>query len=252
MESVRKPFTGVLNIIRFNWHFYVLAILLAIGLLLLTNFLPKNLIPYCFGLAVLILVPLLLSLAISYYVYDFSNLYELPWLKDLPAETTETILNLHAGFDETSFSIEKKFKSSKLIVFDFYNPEKHTEVSIERAQKLSGKYPGTIGISTDKIPLADNSVDKILITFAAHEIRNEAERIAFFKELHRVLKRGGRIFITEHLRDTPNFVAYTIGFFHFYQRKNWLKIFKKVNLQVVGEIKTTPFVSTFVLKNHTN
>ena len=25
MENLRKPFQGILNIVRFNWHFYVLA-----------------------------------------------------------------------------------------------------------------------------------------------------------------------------------------------------------------------------------
>jgi hypothetical protein len=30
MEEMRKRFQGVLNIIRFNWHFYILAIVLVL------------------------------------------------------------------------------------------------------------------------------------------------------------------------------------------------------------------------------
>jgi ubiquinone/menaquinone biosynthesis C-methylase UbiE len=73
--------------------------------------------------------------------------------------------------------------------------------------------------------LQANSVDYIFLIFAAHEIRNEAERTSFFKQLKNVLKDDGKIIVTEHQRDLPNFIAYTIGFFHFYTNKTWKKIF---------------------------
>jgi ubiquinone/menaquinone biosynthesis C-methylase UbiE len=98
--------------------------------------------------------------------------------------------------------------------------------------------------------MLDNSADKIFIIFAAHEIRNVQERIEFFKELRRVLKPTGEIIITEHLRDIPNFLAYNIGFLHFYSKPTWLHIFKLAELTLKNEQKITPFISTFTLTKY--
>ena len=64
----------------------------------------------------------------------------------------------------------------------------------------------------------------------------------FFKELQRILKPSGRIIITEHLRDVPNFIAYNIGFFHFFSLKNWMTIFKHSNFKMKKHIKFNLFV----------
>ena len=100
--------------------------------------------------------------------------------------------------------------------------------------------------------MESNSADKILLILAAHEIRNGNERIAFFKELNRIIKPTGQIYVTEHLRDTANFIAYNIGFFHFYSKKSWLDTFAKANLAISQEIKQTPFISTFILVKNGN
>jgi hypothetical protein len=78
------------------------------------------------------------------------------------------------------------------------------------------------------------------------------ERIAFFKELNRILKPEGKIYITEHLRDWVNFIPYSVGFFHFYSKNNWSKIVHSSDLKIEKEIKTTPFVSTFILTKNGN
>ena len=80
-------------------------------------------------------------------------------------------------------------------------------------------FPGTRSINTSNIPLPEDSADKIFVTLSAHEIATDDERIAFFTALKRSLKPAGQIVVTEHLRDLPNFLAYTIGFFHFLSLK---------------------------------
>ena len=137
------------------------------------------------------------------------------------------MVNIHAGFDETSILLSTKFPDAELIVFDFYDPEKHTEVSIKRARKAYPSYPNTKKIITSTIPLGDSCADKIFVTLAAHEIRDDNERIIFFKELYRILKTGGQIFVTEHHRDLYNFIAYTIGFFHFHSYSTWTNTFRR-------------------------
>ena len=102
------------------------------------------------------------------------------------------------------------------------------------------------------LPLADNSTDKIFIIFSAHEIRNDEERSLFFKELRRAIKPDGQIYLMEHLRDTVNFLAYNIGFLHFYQKNTWLKTFEDAKLIIKQEIKITPFISTFILTKNGN
>jgi len=70
--------------------------------------------------------------------------------------------------------------------------------------------------------------------------------------LHRIIKPDGEIYISEHLRDTANFIAFTIGFLHFYSKNTWFKTFSTAKLSLKKEIKTTLFTSTFILHKNGN
>jgi ubiquinone/menaquinone biosynthesis C-methylase UbiE len=250
MERIRKPFQGVWNIVRFNWHFYLLSIIALIIILFSTIYLNKKYYIYTLVLFISILIPTLVSLFVSAYVYDLSRLYTLDWLDELSIQPHSNIVNIHAGFDETSVLIQHKYSNSKLIVFDFYDPAKHTEISIQRARNAYPPYPNTQVITTAHLPLAAQVADFIFVIFAAHEIRNDAERNAFFIEIQRVMKPNGKIIIIEHLRDLPNFLAYNIGFFHFLSESTWLACFKNANLRICKKKKITSFVTTYILENH--
>ncbi len=247
---MRKPFQGVWNIIRFNWQFYVLAIIATIILLLFRNNFDQALRVTADILLVLIMGSTLISLLVSCYIYDFSNLYKLSWLDHLTIRDNGKIININAGFDETSLLLKHKFPNSELVVFDFYDPAKHTEVSIQRARIAYPPFPNTQHVKTNHLPLQDNSIEIVFAILSAHEIRNTDERNLFFKELHRVLTAKGQIIVTEHLRDTANFLAYNIGAFHFHSKASWLQSFRSSGLRVVEEIKTTPFITTFILNKN--
>lgn len=248
MENVRKPFQGILNIIRFNWHFFVIAIVLVMLAILLSNYTNSTLKLILQIISFLMLIPIIVSLLVSYYVYDLSGFYKFKWITN--TDENISILNINAGFDETSALLKNKFINSNLIALDFYDPNKHTEVSIKRARKQYPPYPNTQEIETSKIDLKSNSIDKIFLILSAHEIRNQAERIAFFTELNRILKPNGQIIVIEHLRDISNFIAYNIGSFHFHSKSTWLNTFNKSKLTVVSELKNTPFISTFTLEKN--
>ncbi len=251
METViRKPFQGVLNVVRFNWHFYVIAFLFTLFLFTCTMICANNLKFILVLTSFLILIPTIISLFVTYYIYDYSKIYDLEFVNNLKIKPKTKLVNINAGFDEFSFIILDKFKNEKLNVFDFYNPEKHTEISIERARKTTQIYPNTIQINTSKIHLEDNSVDFVFLLFAAHEIRNSAERITFFKQINLKLKPNGKVIVLEHLRDFPNFLAYTIGFFHFISKNEWTKTFHNSNFEIENEIKITPFLSLFTLQKN--
>jgi len=247
---MRKPFQGVWNIVRFNWHFYVLSFVVLVLLLFLSNYTNSTFRACLLILDALIFLPTFISLSVSYYVYDLSGLYNLNWVDDSIDIENGKVINVNAGFDETSILLKYKFPNFELLVFDFYDPKKHTEVSIKRARKAYALFPNTKSVTATNLPTLDSSADKIFVIFAAHEIRNEQERIEFFKELKRIIKPTGEIYITEHLRDVPNFLAYNIGFLHFYSKHSWLRVFESADLKLNKEQKLTPFISTFTLKKY--
>jgi len=249
MELNRKPFQGVSNIVRFNWHFYLIAGLVFITIGIINLFLPQSFQLYVFGLALAAILPIVLSLVVSYYIYDLSGLYQFKWF---PNFDNKSVLNINAGFDETSSIVKARYPASQLTVCDFYDPKEHTEVSVKRARKLYPPPKGTIPVTSEQLPFAENTFDFSLAILSAHEIRDEEERINFFKELNRITKEGGQILVTEHLRDLNNFLAYTIGFLHFHSKKSWLQTFEQANLVVKKEVSTTPFITTFVLENNGN
>jgi hypothetical protein len=251
MERItRKPFQGVTNIIRFNWHFY--AISSGIGAMLcVVLFFVSGIAATITGVVLVLLFSgNLVSLAASFYIYDRSDLYKLNWLNEVNIGAGANLVNINAGFDETSALLKEKFPASPLVVFDFYDPAKHTEVSIERARKAYAVYPGTQSISTDNIPLEKQSQDYIFAILSAHEIRNREERIRFLKGLGESLKQNGKLIVVEHLRNLPNFMAYTIGFFHFFSKQEWKNSFDRSGFTIVKEIRITIFIVAFILQKN--
>lgn len=247
MEPVRQPFQGILNIIRFNWHFYTWAAGAVVALLLLSE-VVSHFSSYLIRLAVVIVLSTFISGIISFYVYDKSPLYTFSWLAPLFDTYPSTILTFHAGFDETSALLQKYFPKAHLQVFDFYDPRLHREISIQRARKAYPAYPNTKSIRTDAVPLQNGLADCIFLILAAHEIRNLAERIHFFGELKRVLKPTGKIIVVEHLRDNLNFLAYNIGFFHFLPESEWLTTFSQAKLRVGQRFRIAHFITVYVLE----
>ncbi len=238
---------GVYNIIRFNWHFFVIAIIGIIALLLLAKYLATILQVLLIVAAVGMLLTMIISLAVSWYVYDRSTLYTLNWLPPTLSRPQAHIVNIHAGFDETSALLAKKYPDASLTVFDFYDPQLHTEVSIHRARKAYPPYSGTQAISTEHIPLEANTVDHIFLILAAHEIRNDEERVRLFTQLKNALRPNGTITVAEHLRDINNFLAYNIGAFHFLSRRTWHNTFAQAGLQVDNNFSLTPFIAVYTL-----
>jgi ubiquinone/menaquinone biosynthesis C-methylase UbiE len=206
--------------------------------------------PYVFIMCLSVVLPAVVSIATSFYVYDFSDLYSFNWVDDLHIRSSGEFLNINAGFDETSELLAKKFPTATFRVLDFYSEGSQTEASIGRARKKHSQFNDATKVDSSNLPIQNNSTDNIFVIFSAHEIRRSAERIDFFRELHRIVKGNGKIVVTEHLRDLPNLLAYTIGAFHFFPRSTWIGSFRDAGLKLCAEIKITPFVTTFVLEKH--
>lgn len=247
MEIKRKNFQGVLNILSFNRHFYWFGFI-TLALIMYSKFIidwPNNL----YWIVILAFVyGLTMPLIVSAYVYDFSGFYNFDWLRKMNIVDTKGNLNLNinAGFDETSYILNSILPHSNLQVFDFYDAKRHTEPAIIRARNVSFVYPNTQQINSNSFPLNDSSVDNIFLISAVHEIRNYDEKVQFLNECRRVCKPQGQVIMVEHLRDLPNFLAFTIGFTHFFSKDTWAKAFEDAGFISFKEKKFTPFMSIFI------
>lgn len=249
MEIKRKKFQGVLNILSFNRHFYIFGIaVLALVVISHQIFRWSDILYWI--IIISFLYGLMMPLLVSAYVYDFSGYYNFKWLKKCKIDESEVkqILNINAGFDETSFIIKNNFPNADLNVFDFYDAERHTEPAIIRARKVSMVYPNTQQMKSNSMEMSDHSVDLIFLLSAVHEIRSNDEKIQFLKECHRVCKPNGKVIMVEHLRDLPNFFAFSVGFTHFFSKKIWKNAFKNSGFTTFEEVKFTPFMSIFICK----
>jgi SAM-dependent methyltransferase len=246
MEQRRKKFQGVLNILSFNRHFYVIG-LGALAMLFATQWLVEWPHFLFWGIVSAFVYGLVMPLIVSAYVYDLSGYYQFRWLNNLIGgqERINLIVNINAGFDETSFIIKEKFPRCDLEVFDFYNAERHTEPAIKRARKVSLRYPNTRKIASNSIPVEDSTADIVFLLSAVHEIRSQTEKVVFLKECHRLCKQDGKVIMVEHLRDFPNFLAFSVGFTHFFSRSAWKRAFQDAGFSTFRETKFTPFMSVF-------
>lgn len=247
MEVKRKKFQGVLNILSFNRHFYIAGIGILTLIIVSNQVFEWPDLLYSVIIAAF-LYGLIMPLIVSAYVYDFSGYYKFHWLQNcsIDQEDVKHILNINAGFDETSYIIKDNFPQADLKVFDFYDAKRHTEPAIVRARKVSLAYPDTRQMVTDSIPLTEKSADLVFLLSAAHEIRSHQEKILFLKECRRVCKAHGKIIMVEHLRDFPNFLAFSVGFTHFFSKTTWKNAFENAGFTSCEEIKFTPFMSIFI------
>jgi len=249
MDIKRKKFQGVINILSFNRHFYISGFIVWGLTAIYSNLFGLSSLNF-WVITAAIIYGLIMPLIVSAYVYDFSGYYDFDWLNKIGLTETkpEQIVNINAGFDETSYILKSKFPNADLKVYDFYNAKLHTEPAIVRARKISSVYPNTQHIKADQIPMDDKSVDLVFLLSSAHEIRSHKEKVLFLKECHRICKPNGKVITVEHLRDAPNFLAFSIGFTHFFSRNAWEKAFKDSGFSSFDETKFTSVMSIFISK----
>lgn len=251
-ESTRQPrgaFTGVRHIVQFNWPFYLTAFVTILALVMFAWLAP---VPRMLGVAALVAASGAVwligsSLVVSYWVYDRSPLSRWEWLREFVPSGPERLVNVHAGFDESSPTLRRLFPDAELLELDFYDAEMSPEPSIARARIIYPPSPTVQNIRPARWPVAGGSCDGVFALLAAHELRREDDRLAFFRSARRALKPSGQIILVEHLRDLPNFLAFGPGFLHFLPRQAWLQAIRNSGLAIRKEKTITPFVRVFIL-----
>lgn len=245
----RTPFMGVWNVFRFNYELFAFAVVVVAACFILRLLVEPGVLASGFLiLAVAVSASTLLSLVVSWWVYDHSALYRLSWLDPILGDAVGPALNIHAGFDETSAALANRYPQLAFQVMDFYDPERHTERSIKRARAVQSPYPGTKRVSPLNLELPVNHYSAVFLLLAIHEIREDDERISFLRQLREALATDGKVIVIEHVRDAANFIAYTIGFLHFLSPRSLRNGFSKAGFRVASEGRLTPFLRVFVLE----
>jgi len=256
--AARGRFHGAIQIVRFNWPWYLAAIVVTVVAVVKSGAVFAALAtvatPLSRALALAAVLAaltadfwLLASLVVSHVVYDRSALATGEWMTASLSGEPRSIGVFHAGLDETSPHVSRLFPAARVQVFDFHDDTAMSEASIERARRIAGNRAST-PIRFASIPLEAGALDAALVVFAAHELRKGNDRATFFLELARVLRPEGDLVVVEHLRDVWNFLAFGPGAFHFFARDRWLSAFKDAGLTVDREARITPFVAQFSLR----
>ena len=262
---------GVRQIVRFNWPFYVIALVVVVTAPLVIGRLPlpaaaRRLLDGATGLAAVWVVA---SLAASWIVYDRSPLMRWSWIRQALGFQPDAWINIHAGLDESTPALRALFRGARGRVFDIFDPAEMTEPSIARARlrslrelrrgrpDLAGR-PDPAGnvvapepADFRRLPVPTGTIDAAMLLLSAHELRTDTARGDLFAELRRVLGPGGRVVVAEHLRDWANFAAFGPGFLHFHSRRTWTRCFAQHRFDVHAEFSITPFVRVFVLRRLT-
>jgi hypothetical protein len=263
---------GVRKIIAFNFPWYVAALavnLAAVGWLAgmlpaaalpiaLPAALPSSLSPWAWCALAAADYWLLASLAVSHYVYDRSPVAAGAWL-DGAGDGLEDgrgdglrdgkglrVAVLHAGQDEASAVVLRRFPKASLRILDFHAPRGKMTGSLRRARAWAGPSSAEPA-SAGNLPLASGGLDLAVLAFSAHELRSPGDRADLFRELRRAVGDRGRVRLVEHMRDGWNLLAYGPGAFHFLPRKAWDRAFAAGGLRVAREWACTPFVRVFEL-----
>jgi hypothetical protein len=239
--------SGVFDIIRYNRGYYSasLSFIAAAALCLGTGVLSA---PLRAAVAVTLALATLwtaASLFVSWFVYDHAAITRWHWLPGILRFPPRRWMQIHTGLDEASAILERMFPDAQPAVVDIYDPAEMPEPSIARARRLHPPLRPPFTARLDALPAPAGACDTVFVLFAAHEIRDRARRVTFFRELARILSRDGQIFVAEHLRDWRNFLAFGPGFLHFYSRAEWLRAAREAGLVLQAETGLTRFARCF-------
>jgi SAM-dependent methyltransferase len=236
--------SGVGRVVRFNWPSYAVALAaIAVGMAIP---LPDPLGVPVRDATFLGAAWIVAGLAATWCAYDRSPLYRWHWLLALLPAAPARYAVVSTGLDEIGPSLRQMLPDATGTLLDLYDPAITRTGSIRRARALVPPPPGGTPARPSALPVPDGRLDAVFAVFAAHELRTAGQRAALFGEVARVLRPAGRLLLVEHCRDAANLAAYGPGAWHFYSRREWLRLAGGAGLTPAGETTVTPLVRVLV------
>jgi SAM-dependent methyltransferase len=232
--------SGVGRVVAFNWPYYAAGLATAVAGAILPAPEPVRLVIRC-GVA-LALAWMVTSLVATWWAYDRRPLFGWHWLTGLLPDPLYRYAVVSTGLDEISPALARLYPTAEPVLLDLYDPGLTRTGSIRRARALVPPPPGSRPARPGALPVPAGSLDAVFVAFAAHELRSVDQRDALFAELARILRPGGSLVLVEHCRDLPNIAVYGPGAWHFFPRREWLRLGRSAGLWPAGETTMTPLV----------
>jgi SAM-dependent methyltransferase len=218
----------VITVARFNWPKYAGVAGLAVVAAVVGS-------PLLWLVTAVGLMWSVTSLVATWWVYDHRGVYG-HVATDLPADRWASV---HAGFDEATPTLARAIGHEPTQVLDLGVAGR---ASLRRARHRASDDTATVAA----LPLGTGSLDALFLTFAVHEVRATVDQRTLFAELARALRPGGRLVVTEHLRDPANLAVYGPGALHFQRAGTWRHRAAEAGLRLESEAPITPFVRRMV------
>jgi len=151
------------------------------------------------------------------------------------------ILDIGCGTGRTAIKIAKKLENAgHLFGIDIYEKKAISGNSLYNVQnnaKIEGVENKTtfhFGSATE-IPFENNRFDIINVSSVLHEVHTIDNKIKAMKEIHRVLKPGGYLYLSEWNRTSWKTIAMSgIFCFVFKNKKYWYDLIEKNKLKILS------------------
>lgn len=246
-SAERITFTRALRIAGYNRWLYISAgIGVVAGVVLASLPLVPTPIRWLGGLGAAVAAWLACaSFGAFHWMFDRSELLGGQWLREELRQVPQRWVQINAGLEETTLPLKAMFPDADGKMLDLYHPALMTELAVTQARQQGPAVAATTA-KPDALPVEDGWADLVVVTLAAHEIRDVAKRERFFQELRRIGSPSGRLVVVEHLRNSVAALAFGPGVFHFLPRREWLRLGSLAGLEVERERRITPFVRVFV------
>lgn len=152
------------------------------------------------------------------------------------------ILDVGTGLGYLAFPFAKLYKRSEIIGLDIV--KKTLEQNSRKAQSEEINNLHFVSYEGIKFPFEDNSFDIVITRYALHHFPTIIDT---FKEISRVLKKNGILFLsdpTPNEDDTECFVDEFMkmkedGHIKFYTKNEWIEIGKEVEMEYVDDFETS-------------
>ena len=246
----RGQWQGMWTVVQLNWPHYLIATLVCLGVFVGMVCFGNPLFRLgCMVVWLGLVYFVVVSLIVSHWVYDSSDLYKWGWLDHVwKGGSPPRAVICHSGFDEVSEPLRELWPQTSWQILDHFDAAIMPEPSIARARRWYPPSKETISAPFHRWPISEKSADLVFGLLAIHELRSESERTAWFAEAYRCLEVGGRVVLVEHLRDLANFLVFGPHYVHFHSETSWRTCWEAVGFRVIEDFPITPFVRVFVLE----